>query len=129
MKIVVIGGSGLIGSKLVELLRDRGHQVVAASPNTGVNTLTGVGLKEALVGAEIVVDVANAPSLDDKVTMDFFARSSRNLLAAEQAAGKHAQFRALQFLGGKQRMAQGIDQGIDRFYGVLVGGSLTVDIG
>ena len=90
MKIVVIGGSGLIGSKLVELLCDRGHQVVAASPNTGVNTLTGVGLKEALVGAEVVVDVANAPSLDDKVTMDFFARSGRNLLAAEQAAGvKH----------------------------------------
>jgi uncharacterized protein YbjT (DUF2867 family) len=90
MKIVVIGGSGLIGSKLVELLRDRGHQVVAASPNTGVNTLTGEGLAEALAGAQVVVDVANSPSLDDKVAMDFFVRSGRNLLAAEAAAGvKH----------------------------------------
>jgi uncharacterized protein YbjT (DUF2867 family) len=90
MKIVVIGGSGLIGSKLVTLLRTRDHQVVAASPQTGVNTLTGEGLKEALTGADIVVDVANSPSLDDKVTMDFFVRSGRNLLAAEKAAGvKH----------------------------------------
>jgi uncharacterized protein YbjT (DUF2867 family) len=90
MKIVVIGGSGLIGSKLVDLLRSRGHDVVAASPNTGVNTLTGEGLKEALAGARVVVDVANSPSLEDAAAMDFFVVSGRNLLAAEKAAGvKH----------------------------------------
>jgi uncharacterized protein YbjT (DUF2867 family) len=90
MKIVVIGGSGLIGSKLVNLLRARGHQVLAASPNTGVNTLTGEGLKEALAGAQVVVDVANSPSFEDKAAMDFFTTSGRNLLAAEKAAGvKH----------------------------------------
>jgi uncharacterized protein YbjT (DUF2867 family) len=87
MKIVVIGGSGLIGSKLVSLLRVRGHEVVAASPQTGVNTLTGEGLAEALAGADIVVDVANSPTLDDKAAMDFFVTSGRNLLAAEKAAG------------------------------------------
>jgi uncharacterized protein YbjT (DUF2867 family) len=86
MKIVVIGGSGLIGSKLVDLLRERGHQVIAASPNTGVNTLTGEGLKEALAGAQVVVDVANSPSFEDKAVMDFFLTSGRNLLAAEKAA-------------------------------------------
>jgi uncharacterized protein YbjT (DUF2867 family) len=86
MKIVVIGGSGLIGSKLVALLRDRGHEVVAASPQTGVNTLTGAGLEEALAGTQVVVDVANSPSLDDKVAMEFFTTSGRNLLAAEKAA-------------------------------------------
>src|SRR4051812_38133604 len=90
MKIVVIGGSGLIGSKLVNLLRGRGHEVIAASPNTGVNTLTGEGLEEALFGAHVVVDVANSPSFEDKVVMDFFVTSGRNLLAAEVAAGvKH----------------------------------------
>src|SRR5215470_380747 len=90
MKIVVIGGSGLIGSKLVNLLRERGQEVIAASPNTGVNTLTGEGLKEALAGAEVVIDVANSPSFEDKAVMDFFATSGRNLLAAEKAAGvKH----------------------------------------
>jgi uncharacterized protein YbjT (DUF2867 family) len=90
MKIVVIGGSGLIGSKLVNLLRARGHEVVAASPFTGVNTLTGEGLAEALAGAQVVVDVANSPSFEDKAVMDFFLTSGRNLLAAEKAAGvKH----------------------------------------
>lgn len=90
MKIVVIGGSGLIGSKLVSLLRGRGQEVIAASPNTGVNTLTGEGLAEALAGAEVVVDVANSPSLEDKAAMDFFVTSGRNLLASEAAAGvKH----------------------------------------
>jgi uncharacterized protein YbjT (DUF2867 family) len=90
MKIVVIGGSGLIGSKLVDLLRSRGHEVVAASPNTGVNTLTGEGLMEALTGADVVVDVANSPSFEDKAVMDFFTTSGRNLLAAEKATGvKH----------------------------------------
>ena len=90
MKIVVIGGSGLIGSRLVNVLRDCGHDVVAASPNTGVNTLTGEGLGEALKGAEVVVDVSNSPTLDGKAAMDFFATSGRNLLAAEKAGGvKH----------------------------------------
>jgi uncharacterized protein YbjT (DUF2867 family) len=90
MKIVVIGGSGLIGSKLVDLLRKRGNEVIAASPNTGVNTLTGEGLAEALVGADVVVDVANSPSFDDQAVMDFFITTSRNLIAAEVAAGvKH----------------------------------------
>jgi len=90
MKIVVIGGSGLIGSKLVGLLRERGHEVVPASPQTGVNTLTGEGLAETLAGADVVVDVANSPSFDDAAVMDFFVVSGRNLLAAEAAAGvKH----------------------------------------
>jgi uncharacterized protein YbjT (DUF2867 family) len=90
MKIVVIGGSGLIGSQLVDRLRNCGNDVLAASPNTGVNTLSGEGLAEALVGAEVVVDVANSPSFDDAAVMDFFLTSGRNLLAAEKAAGvKH----------------------------------------
>jgi uncharacterized protein YbjT (DUF2867 family) len=87
MKIVVIGGTGLIGSKLVENLRKDGHEPVAAAPNTGVNTLTGEGLSEALEGAQVVVDVANAPAWDDQAVLDFFETSSRNLLAAEAAAG------------------------------------------
>jgi uncharacterized protein YbjT (DUF2867 family) len=90
MRIVVIGGSGLIGSKLVDLLKHRGQEVVAASPQTGVNTLTGEGLAEALAGADVVVDVANSPSLEDAPAMSFFTTSGRNLLAAEAAAGvKH----------------------------------------
>jgi len=90
MKIVVIGGTGLIGSKLVEKLRERGHETLAASPDTGVNTLTGEGLDDALEGAQVVVDVANAPVWDDEAVMDFFRTTSRNLLAAEVAAGvKH----------------------------------------
>jgi uncharacterized protein YbjT (DUF2867 family) len=87
MKIVVIGGTGLIGSKLVEKLREDGHEALAASPDTGVNTLTGAGLAEALEGAQVVVDVSNAPVWDDDAVMDFFQTSSRNLLAAETAAG------------------------------------------
>ena len=90
MKIVVIGGSGLIGSKLVNELRSRGNEVVAASPNTGVNTLTGEGLTAALAGGQVVVDVANSPSFEDKDVMNFFVTSCRNLLAAEASAGvKH----------------------------------------
>ena len=87
MKIVVIGGSGLIGSKLVHQLREGGHDAVAASPDTGVNTLTGEGLADALQGAEAVVDVSNSPVMDDDAVLDFFRTSSRNLLAAEAAAG------------------------------------------
>ncbi len=90
MKIVVIGGSGLIGSKLVNNLRQRCHEVVAASPASGVNTLTGEGLTEALAGAQIVVDVTNSPSFEDRAVLEFFEASTRNLLAAEKAAGvKH----------------------------------------
>src|SRR6202165_973816 len=87
MKIVVIGGSGLIGSKLVSRLRQNGHEVVAASPKSGVNTLTREGLAEALSGAQVVVDVANSPSFEAKAALEFFETSGRNLLAAEAAAG------------------------------------------
>ena len=87
MKIVVIGGSGLIGSKLVSRLETAGHEAVAASPNSGVNTLTGEGLAEALAGAEVVVDVANSPSFEDAAVLAFFETSSRNVLAAEAGAG------------------------------------------
>jgi uncharacterized protein YbjT (DUF2867 family) len=87
MKIVIIGGTGLIGSKLVKALRDKGHEVVAASPASGVNTITREGLAEALADAQVVVDVANSPSFEDKAVLEFFETSGRNLLAAETAAG------------------------------------------
>jgi uncharacterized protein YbjT (DUF2867 family) len=87
MKIVVIGGTGLIGSKVVVNLRQLGHDVLVASPNTGVNTVTGEGLAAALQGAQVVVDLANSPSFEDKAVMDFFEASGRNLVAAEKAAG------------------------------------------
>jgi uncharacterized protein YbjT (DUF2867 family) len=87
MKIVVIGGTGLIGSKTVAILRQRGHEVVAASPNTGVNTITGAGLKEAMAGTQVVIDLANSPSFEDKPVLEFFETSGRNLLAAAAAAG------------------------------------------
>jgi uncharacterized protein YbjT (DUF2867 family) len=87
MKIVVIGGTGLIGSKLVTKLGEQGHEMVAASPDTGVNTLTGEGLADALVGASVVIDVSNSPSFEDSAVMRFFATSTRNLIAAEAAAG------------------------------------------
>src|SRR6201995_812541 len=87
MKIVVIGGTGLIGSKTVAILRQGGHEVLAASPNSGVNTITGEGLKEALAGAQVVIDLANSPSFEDKAVLEFFETSGRNLLAAETAAG------------------------------------------
>jgi uncharacterized protein YbjT (DUF2867 family) len=87
MKIVVIGGTGLIGSKTVPILRQAGHEVVAASPNSGVNTITGEGLAKAVAGAEVVVDLANSPSFEDKAVLEFFQTSGRNLQAAEAAAG------------------------------------------
>ena len=87
MKIVVIGGTGLIGSKTVANLRQRGHDVVAAAPNTGVNSITGEGLKEAMAGAQVVIDVANSRSFEDKAVLNFFETSNRNLVAAEKAAG------------------------------------------
>ncbi len=90
MKIVVIGGTGLIGKKLVANLRAQGHDVTPASPSTGINALTGQGLAQALTGAQVVVDVANSPSFEDKPVMEFFETSGRNLMAAETAAGiKH----------------------------------------
>jgi len=87
MKIVVIGGTGLIGSKTVAVLRQDGHEVVAASPEGGVNTVTGEGLKDAMAGAQVVIDLSNAPTFDPKAMLEFFETSGRNLLAAEAAAG------------------------------------------
>lgn len=90
MKIVIIGGTGLIGSKTAARLRKQGHEVVAAAPNTGVNTITGEGLAGALAGASVVIDLANSPSFEDKAVLEFFETSGRNLMAAEKVAGiKH----------------------------------------
>jgi uncharacterized protein YbjT (DUF2867 family) len=87
MKIVVIGGTGLIGSKIVAILRQGGHEVVVASPKSGVNTITGEGLKEVMAGAQVVIDLANSPSFEDKAVLEFFETAGRNLLSAEAAAG------------------------------------------
>ena len=106
MKIVIIGGSGLIGSKLAARLRHAGHEVVAASPSTGVDTLTGRGLKEALAGAQVVVDVANSPSFEDEAVLRFFETSGRNLLAAEAEAGV-AHHIALSVVGTDRLLASG----------------------
>jgi uncharacterized protein YbjT (DUF2867 family) len=106
MKIVVIGGSGLIGKKVVMNLREHGHEVVAASPSSGVNTVTGEGLAQALAGAQVVVDVSNAPSWEDKAVLAFFETSGRNLLAAEATAavGHHV---ALSVVGTDRLLASG----------------------
>lgn len=106
MKIVVIGGSGLIGKKLVKNLREQGHEVVAASPSSGVNAVTGEGLAQALTGAQVVVDVANAPAWEDKAVLEFFESSSRNLLAAEAAAGVSHHV-ALSVVGTDRMLASG----------------------
>jgi uncharacterized protein YbjT (DUF2867 family) len=106
MKIVVIGGSGLIGTKLVSKLRALGHQVVAASPSSGVNTITGEGLAEALAGAQVVADVANSPSWEDKAVLEFFETSGRNLLAAEAKAGVRHHV-ALSVVGTERLLASG----------------------
>jgi len=106
MKIVVIGGSGLIGTKLVNNLRQQGHEVVAASPTSGVNTITGEGLAEALAGAQVVVDVANSPSWEDKAVLEFFETSGRNLIAAEAAAGVGHHI-ALSVVGTERLLASG----------------------
>jgi uncharacterized protein YbjT (DUF2867 family) len=87
MKVVVIGGTGLIGSRLVARLREHGHEALAAAPNTGVDTLTGEGLADALAGADVVVDVSNSPSFEAEAVLEFFETSTHNLLAAEQTAG------------------------------------------
>src|SRR5215470_14519509 len=106
MKIIVIGGTGLVGTKVVKNLRDKGHEIVAASPSKGVNTVTGEGLAAALAGAQVVVDVANAPSWEDKAVLEFFETSGRNLLAAESAAdvGHHV---ALSVVGTERLLASG----------------------
>jgi uncharacterized protein YbjT (DUF2867 family) len=106
MKIVVIGGTGLIGTKLVNNLRERGHEVMAASPSSGVNTFTGEGLTEALKDAQVVVDVANAPQWDDKAVLEFFETAGRNLLAAEAAAGVSHHV-ALSIVGAERLPASG----------------------
>jgi uncharacterized protein YbjT (DUF2867 family) len=105
-KIVVIGGTGLIGTKLVNKLRQHGHEVVAAAPSSGVNTVTGEGLAQALAGAQVVVDVANAPSWEDNAVMAFFETSGRNLLAAEAAAGVGHHV-ALSVVGTERLLASG----------------------
>jgi len=109
MKIVVIGGTGLIGSRLVPKLRDHGHEVIAASPNTGVNSVTGEGLEGALKGAEVVVDVSNAPSWEDSAVLQFFETSTRNLLAAEAAAGARHHV-ALSVVGSERMLVSGYFQ-------------------
>ncbi|MCE3241353.1 MAG: nucleoside-diphosphate-sugar epimerase [Deltaproteobacteria bacterium] len=106
MKIVVIGGSGLIGTKLVKLLRERGDEALPASPSSGVNTITGDGLAQAVAGAQVVVDVSNSPSWEDKAVLEFFETSTRNVLAAEAAAevGHHV---ALSVVGTERLLQSG----------------------
>jgi uncharacterized protein YbjT (DUF2867 family) len=99
MNMVVIGGTGLIGSKTVAILRNGGHEVVAASPKTGINTITGEGLKDAMAGAQVVIDLANSPSFEDKAVLEFFETSGRNLLAAEAGAGGIRHHVALSIVG------------------------------
>lgn len=106
MKIVVIGGTGLIGSKIVQILGRKGHEVVAAAPSTGVDTVTGEGLAAALAGADVVVDVANAPSFDDQSALDFFQTAGRNITAAERAAGVRHHL-ALSVVGTDRLQASG----------------------
>ncbi len=99
MKIVVIGGTSLLGSKVVEKLKQKGHETIAASPNTGVNTVTGDGLKQAMAGTQVVIDLANSPSFEDMAALEFFKTSGRNLLAAEAAAGGVRHHVALSIVG------------------------------
>src|SRR5918992_5646953 len=106
MKLVIIGGTGLIGSKLVAKLRERGHDAVAASPDSGVNTLTGEGLADVLQGASVVVDVSNSPSFEDAAVMEFFTTSTRNLLQAAGSAGA-AHYVALSVVGTERLFESG----------------------
>lgn len=106
MKIVIIGGTGLIGSQLVSQLQNGGHDVIAASPSTGVNTLTGEGLDEAFKDANVVIDVSNSPSFEDSAVMDFFTKSNENILAAEQKAGVQHHI-ALSVVGTQKLQASG----------------------
>src|SRR5262245_7518146 len=106
MKIVVVGGTGLIGSKVVAKLKEQGHEAVAAAPNTGVDTLTGAGLAEALVNASVVVDVSNSPSFEDKAVLEFFQKSTGNLLRFEADAGVRHHI-ALSVVGSERMPASG----------------------
>jgi uncharacterized protein YbjT (DUF2867 family) len=106
MKLIVIGGTGLIGTKVVKDLREKGHEVVAASPSQGINSVTGEGLAEALVGAQVVVDVSNSPSWEDKAVLEFFEKSEHNLAAAEAAAGVGHHV-ALSVVGTDRMLASG----------------------
>ncbi|HTL74398.1 MAG TPA: SDR family oxidoreductase, partial [bacterium] len=106
MKIVVIGGTGLIGTKIVNVLNQQGHEVVAASPSRGINSVTGEGLAAALAGAQVVVDVTNSPSWEDQAVLDFFTNSTRNLLAAEAVAGVRHHV-ALSVVGTERLLASG----------------------
>jgi len=113
MKIAVIGGTGLIGSKTVPILRQGGHDVVSASPNTGVNTITGEGLKEAMVGTQVVIDLANSPSFEAKAVLEFFQTAGRNLLGAEAAAGVRHHV-ALSIVGADRTPENGYFRAIGR---------------
>src|SRR5712692_3930698 len=106
MKIVIVGGTGLIGARLVNNLRQQGHEAVAASPSRGINSVTGEGLAAALAGAQVVVDVTNSPSWEDKAVLEFFETSTRNLLAAEAVArvGHHV---ALSVVGSDRLLTSG----------------------
>jgi uncharacterized protein YbjT (DUF2867 family) len=110
MKIVVIGGTGLIGSKTVERLRKKGHEVLAAAPNTGVNTVTGKGVAEAVAGARVVIDLANSPAFDEKSALDFFRTAGHNLLAAEASAGVEHHI-ALSVVGTERLQGSGYFRG------------------
>jgi uncharacterized protein YbjT (DUF2867 family) len=110
MKVVVIGGSGLIGSKTVERLRKKGHDVLAASPNTGVNTITGEGVAAAVAGARVVIDLANSPAFDEKSALEFFRTAGHNLLAAEAAAGVEHHI-ALSVVGTERLQGSGYFRG------------------
>ena len=112
MKIVVIGGTGLIGSKVVRKLQQKGHEAIAAAPNTGVNTITGEGLLAALAGTQVVVDVANSPSFDAQPAMNFFQTAGKNLIASEVAAGvKHHV--ALSIVGTERLQDSGFARSVD----------------
>src|SRR5215468_10264136 len=106
MKIVVIGGTGLIGSKIVEKLKQKDHEAIAAAPSTGVNTITGEGLAKVLTGAEVVIDVANSPSFEDRAALEFFQTAGKNLTAAEVAAGVRHHL-ALSVVGTERLQASG----------------------
>jgi uncharacterized protein YbjT (DUF2867 family) len=127
MKIVVIGGTGLIGSQVVSDLADHGHEAIAASPNTGVNTLTGEGLPEVLAGAEVVVDVSNSPSFEDRAVLEFFERSTGNLIAAEATAGvKHHV--ALSVVGTERMADKGYFKAKSVQEALIRGGSIPYSI-
>ena len=127
MKIVVIGGTGLIGSKLVTKLREHGHEAIPASPNTGVNTLTGEGLEGALKGASVVVDVSNAPSWEDTAVMNFFETSTRNLLSVEAAAGVRHHV-ALSVVGSERMPESGYFRAKIAQENLIQGGSIPYSI-